>query len=206
MNKLQGQCGFTGEVTWNHKTYGLQKQKHSKHPKKWMQFNMLYQIQATASLAKPTWNFHGARKAPTLNTKEQTCFPNSQNIKSISWMLRVPLQSHLPPRLFSISDSLRRFPVAHSVGSSHSSSSMACWRAPGFWPSTVQPTAKHVPRISWNMVPNKKPVEQTHHGKYVSQAFRLSAFRGEKPYILLYRIWMDMICRDIFQGLLIRLQ
>lgn len=33
-------------------------------------------------------------------------------------------------------------PSPHSVGSSHSSSSMACWRDPGFWPSTVQPTAK----------------------------------------------------------------
>ena len=36
----------------------------------------------------------------------------------------------------------------HSVGSSHSSSSMACCKAPGFWPSTVQRTAKQVPRIS----------------------------------------------------------
>ena len=38
--------------------------------------------------------------------------------------------------------------IPHSVGSSHSSSSMACCNEPGFCPSTVQPTAKQVPKIS----------------------------------------------------------
>ena len=38
--------------------------------------------------------------------------------------------------------------IPHSVGSSHSSSSMACCKEPGFCPSTVQPTAKQVPKIS----------------------------------------------------------
>merc|ERR1719507_1939695 len=39
----------------------------------------------------------------------------------------------------------------HLSGVAHSSSSMACCKSLGFCPSTVQPTAKHVPKTSFTV-------------------------------------------------------
>ena len=74
----------------------------------------------------------------------------------------MPLASSqaLPTHCFARFEVMKYHPTAHSAGNSHSSrhtsptpwqgtsSSMACCKEIGFWPSTVQPTAKQVPRIS----------------------------------------------------------